>query len=399
MTYGTAHVADWAEDFDLFDLGFMADPYPVYEELRGRCPVAHSDRWGGAWMPTRYEDVVAIAHDTEHFSSADVGVTPFEGVGDKPLKSPPITSDPPDHNWHRRLILPFFSPRSVDRYERYTRELCRRLVDDLLARGRGDAAADYAQQIPPRVIAEMLGIPVSRTDEFVEWVRGVLELGPLFPEERLAYRMKIIDYFRELVAERKERPGDDIISYLLAQTHDGEPIRDGHVIGTCTLLLVAGIDTTWSSIGSALLHLATHPDDRRRLVAEPELIPTAVEEFLRAYSPVTMARVVTEEVEVNGRQLCPGERVLLTFPAANRDPEMFEAADEVHVDRAVNRHVAFGVGIHRCAGSNLARMEMKVALEEWLARIPEFTLVHGAEVTWAGGQVRGPRSVPVVLEG
>jgi cytochrome P450 len=398
MIDGTARVGDWTEDFELFDLGFMADPYPVYSELRGRCPMAHTDRWGGAWMPTRYEDVVAIAHDSEHFSSVEVNVTPFEGV-DKPLKSAPITSDPPDHTWHRRLILPFFSPRAVEGYERYTRELCRSLVDELVGKGHGDAAVDFAQQIPPRVIAEVLGIPVERTDEFVEWVRWVLELGALFPEERQVYRLKILEYFRELLEERKKNPGDDIMSYLLTQTHDGEPLRDGLILGTCTLLLVAGIDTTWSSIGSALLHLATHPDHRRRLVEQPDLMPSGVEELLRAYSPVTMARIVTKEVQINGRRLQVGDRVLLTFPAANRDPEIFEDAEEVQLDRAFNRHVAFGVGIHRCAGSNLARMEMRVALEEWLARIPDFELVADAEVTWAGGQVRGPRSVPVKFTG
>ena len=168
-----------------------------------------------------------------------------------------------------------------------------------------------------------------------------------------------------------------------------------HVLGTLALILVAGIDTTWSGIGSAMWHLATNEADRRRLVAEPELIPTAIEELLRAYSPVTMARIAAADTEIAGCPVHEGDRVLLSFPAANRDPEAFERADEVVIDRELNRHVAFGVGIHRCAGSNLARMEMRVSVEEWLKRIPEFRLVDGAEVTWAGGQVRGPRSVPV----
>jgi cytochrome P450 len=142
-------------------------------------------------------------------------------------------------------------------------------------------------------------------------------------------------------------------------------------------------------------HVATHDDDRRRLVAEPELIPTAVEELLRAYSPVTMARIAAVDTEIAGCPVAEGQRVLLSFPAANRDPAVFDRADEVVIDRQVNRHVAFGVGIHRCAGSNLARMELRVALETWLRRIPEFRLVDGADVTWAGGQVRGPRSIPV----
>jgi cytochrome P450 len=161
--------------------------------------------------------------------------------------------------------------------------------------------------------------------------------------------------------------------------------------------MIAGIDTTWSAIGSSLWHLATHPEDVARLVAEPELMDSAVEEFLRAYAPVTMARVVTTDTEFQGCPMHEGDKVLMNFPAANRDPAAFENADEVILDRAQNRHVAFGSGIHRCAGSNLARMELKVAIEEWLARFPAFSLAEGAEVTWAGGQVRGPRSVPVVF--
>jgi cytochrome P450 len=176
---------------------------------------------------------------------------------------------------------------------------------------------------------------------------------------------------------------------------DGEPLQDHQITGGLFLLLLAGIDTTWSTIGSALWHLARHPEDRQRLAAEPELIDTAVEEFLRFYSPVTMARVITDEVELSGETLCPGERVLLPFPAANRDPEFLPDADEFKIDRAVNRHAAFGLGIHRCLGSNLARMEVKVAIEEWMARMPDFELTDPGAVTWSLGQVRGPRTIPL----
>jgi hypothetical protein len=172
-------------------------------------------------------------------------------------------------------------------------------------------------------------------------------------------------------------------------------MTDEIVGGMVILLLIAGIDTTWSAIGSSMWHLATPPEDRRRLVAEPELLPTAIEEFLRAYSPVTMARVLDQDVEYKGCPMHAGDRVLMNFPAANRDPAVFADPDEVIIDRQHNRHVAFGAGIHRCAGSNLARMELRVAIEEWLARIPEFELEDPALVTWAGGQVRGPRNIPV----
>ena len=161
------------------------------------------------------------------------------------------------------------------------------------------------------------------------------------------------------------------------------------------LLMVAGIDTTWSAIGASLWHLATHPEDRRRLVAEPELMPTAVEEFLRAYAPVTMARMVAQDFEFEGCPMREGDWLLLPFPAANRDPEAFPDADRVVIDRAENRHAAFGLGIHRCLGSNLARMELTVALEEWLHRYPDFELSDPQAVTWSAGQVRGPRAIPV----
>jgi len=161
------------------------------------------------------------------------------------------------------------------------------------------------------------------------------------------------------------------------------------------LVLVAGIDTTWSAIGSAIWHLAHHPSDLARLVAEPELMPIAVEEFLRFYAPVTMARLVKDDLDFHGCPMKKDDWVLLGFPAANRDPEMFAHADTFIIDRAINRHAAFGLGIHRCAGSNLARMELRVAIEEFIARYPKFELTDPNAVTWAPGQVRGPRSIPV----
>jgi hypothetical protein len=172
-------------------------------------------------------------------------------------------------------------------------------------------------------------------------------------------------------------------------------VSDEFILGMVGLTLIAGADTTWSALGSSLWHLATHAEDRARLAADPTLLPVAVEEFLRAYSPVTMARIVADDVEFAGCPMRAGDRVLMNFPAANRDPDAFPEPDRVRVDRAVNRHVAFGAGIHRCAGSNLARMELEVGIGEWLRRIPDFGIADGASVTWAGGQVRGPRSCPV----
>lgn len=396
-----APVRDWSSDYDIFDPSYIEDPFGVWDELRARCPIPHTDRWGGSWMPTRYADITAIARDVEHFRSGHgVGVVPPLVVeGEAPLLAhgvPPISSDPPVHTWSRRLLLPSMSPKAVEGYEHMTRELCHRLVDGFVHTGRADAAADYAQQIPVRVIAHLLGVPPEMSDTFTGWVRDVLEFAYDVDRRRTGV-MSIIEFFRAQVADRRANRGTDLLSDLVHAEVDGEPLDEQFVLGMAALLLIAGVDTTWSAIGSSLWHLATHPDDRRRLAAEPELLPTAIEELLRAYSPVTMARVVETDVEYGGCPMKAGDRVLLSFPAANRDPEVFANPDEVVLDRQHNRHVAFGAGIHRCAGSNLARMELRVALEEWLGRIPEFELEPGATVTWAGGQVRGPRSVPVVF--
>jgi cytochrome P450 len=360
-------------------------------------------------MPTKYEDLFAIAQDIQHFSSRDVLVAPqgpppeWDGEEEVPeilrdydVGAPPITSDPPVHTWARRLLLPPFSVRAIAKYEQETRELCASLIDGFIDKGRADGAVDYAQQIPPRVIARMLGIPEEESPQFTEWVRNFLELGLTNTDLQSENARQIFGYLWERIQEHKENPRDDLITYLLQATVDGEPVHEGHILGTCFLMLVAGIDTTWSSIGSAIWHLAQNPQDRKYILENPDKINGAVEELLRAYSPVTMARYVAEDYQYDGCKMSEGDRVLMNFPAANRDPSKFVDPDKVLLDREVNPHIAFGVGIHRCAGSNLARMEMKVSIEEWLKRIPDFRLEDPDAVTWAGGQVRGPRTMAVV---
>ncbi len=397
-------VHDWATDYDVMDPQYAQEPGPIWAELRERCPVAHTTRWGGSFMPTRYEDVRALAKMAPVLSSRTVTVIPPDPALREELikdlkaygtESPPITADPPEHLPYKHLILPFFSPRAVAGYQPITEQLCRSLLDKLEGNTECDAAVDYAQQIPPRVIAYILGIDMNRADEFTQWTRDLLELGQTQPELRRQARLNIREFFLEEIARRRKQPQDDVISRLVAAEVEGARLNDQRIAGICNLLLVAGIDTTWSSIGSSMYHFACHEEDRTRIEQDPDLIPTAVEELLRFYSPVTMARKVTEPVEFNGVSFNPGDKVLLTFPAANRDPVEFEDPDQVVLDRRRNRHIAFGSGIHRCAGSNLARMELQVALREWFQRFPNFELVSQEGVTWAGGQVRGPRNVPI----
>jgi cytochrome P450 len=404
----TAPVEDWTIDFDVLDQRYLEDPFSIWDALRGTCPIAHTNRRVSSWLPTRYEDVTAIAHDIEHFSSLKVAVIPgaegdeFEDENPDPngpnleYGLPPISADPPLHTWTRRLLLPWFSHRRVDGYVPMTRELCRGLLDSFAKGGHADAATDYAQQIPVRVIAHILGVSTEMSDDFTLWVREILEFAD-DPERRQHGAMALFEYFVTQLEYRRNNPGEDLLSELLNTEIEGKPLEESIILGIAALVLIAGVDTTWSAIGSSLWHLSTHSDDRKRLVAEPELMPTAIEELLRAYSPVTMARVVTGDVDYKGCPMKEGDKVLMNFPGANRDPEAFDHPEEVQLDRAHNRHVAFGSGIHRCAGSNLARMELQVALEEWLLRIPEFSLEEGRDILWAGGQVRGPRILPVVF--
>jgi cytochrome P450 len=244
----------------------------------------------------------------------------------------------------------------------------------------------------------MLGIPEQDGELFIKWIHQVLELGIRDEEISMRAFHEMNAYFADKIERRKAHPTGDLISTLMnARDKEGRPLADSHVLGSLRLLLIAGIDTTWSAIGASLWHLAKTPADRERLIAEPELMPIAIEELLRAYSPVTMAREVMKETVISGCPVKPGNMVLLSFPAANRDPAMFPDADKVVIDRKENRHAAFGLGIHRCVGSNLARMEMTVAIEEWLKRIPDFRLDPAGRIKWSEGTVRGPRQLPMLF--
>ncbi len=398
-------VVDWATDFDHTDSEWVTDPYPIWDELRRTCPVAHSDRYGGTWLPVRHEDIAAVAYDTEHFTSRSVVVSEVRpGPDDPPAPmglAPPITSDPPFHALARRLLLPAFSPKAIANLEPLTRDLCRELLDATAGDTQLDAAVDYARHIPLRVIIGMLGFPQEDAEIFRKFIRMVLEDVDQSEEERQEVIVggEIDQYIDAQIAEHQERPRDDLTTFLLEAELDGNKLEPEHVRGSMVLLMIAGIDTTWSAIGASIWHLAQHPYDLRRMVSEPDLMPSAVEELLRAYAPVTMARLVAEDFELRGCPMKEGDWLLLPFPSANRDPEVFPDAEDVILDRAENRHAAFGLGIHRCLGSNLARMEMRVALEEWLARYPAFELVDPGLVTWSAGQVRGPRTLPVRILG
>lgn len=384
---------EWADDYDLFSREFCTDPFSRWDVMRQECPLAHSDRWGGSWMPVHYDDIRMIARDSQRFSSRAIevgGPVPERGGG---LFAPPLTSDPPAHSRHRGVLQPFFTPHKLAELEPFIRTEARSLVNALAERGEGDVVQDFAEHLTIAVLAKILDVPRDNEQRFTEWVVRLIRIGPRNQAVRAAAVREILDYCEALLKERQASLGDDLVSYLANVSIDDQPLSRKHQLGSCFLILLAGADTTWSAIGASLWHLATHPEDRARLVAEPDLLSRAVEELLRVYAPVSVARIANEEVELHGRSIEAGERIILPLAAANRDPKHFVEPNAVKLDRTPNLHLTFGSGGHRCLGASLATLELRVGLEEWLRAIPDFFLVDPANIRWSGGQVRGPEQV------
>ena len=321
----TGPVSDWATDFSHADPEWAADPFPIQDDLRQRCPVAHTERFGGAWLPTRYDDVASIAYDTERFSSRAIVISNFRPPLDlAPVGgTPPISSDPPFHHDARKLLLPAFTKTAIGRYEESTRAYCNSLIDAFDTsdgQGRGRRRPGLREVHPDAGDGRHARAPQQDTALFAQFVEDVLGTVDLPPEERGERLRPLFDYLYDQVREHVDNPRDDLTTHLINAELYGQKLGPEHVVGTIVLLLIAGIDTTWSAIGASLWHLAGHRADRERLVASPDALSTAMEEFLRAYAPVTMARLVKEDLHFGDVDMKAEDWILLSFPAANRDP-------------------------------------------------------------------------------
>jgi cytochrome P450 len=380
-------------EFDHYEPAQAADPYPRYEELRRTCPVGWSKAHEGFWVVSRYEDIAEISHRPDVFSSRYVTVPRDIGMGD--VQVPPLHYDPPEHSRIKKLLASAFVPARVAALEEATRASVDGLIGRFVERGRCDASQDYAKSVPVGVICRLLDLPSADEERFVGWAYALLEITG--SPEAMQMAMEMLMYLNELVEGRRREPGDDLVSYLAHAVVEGDQLEPGEIVLSTVELIVAGIDTTWDTLAAALWHLAQHPDQQRWLRDGPERIPAAIEEFLRVFAPVTVGRLVKADTEFRGQQFGEGEMVLIPFPSANRDEGEFPDPDRVILDREPNRHFAFGTGIHRCVGANLARMELSVALKEFLRRVPEFRLEDEAAVDWCVGHIRGPRHVPIVF--
>jgi cytochrome P450 len=392
-------VVDWINDWDWLDADWGPNAIDIWNSVREQCPVASTERYGRAFMPVTMDAVSTVANDTVNFSSIWVNL----GRPDAPRRpAPPITSDPPEHHDHRRLLLPSFAPKKVALLEDELRQYCRELIADLEGSPTADAAEQYSQHIPVHGICVLSGIPEKDADLFRDWIYRNFQLAPRDNNVRIQLITEMTAYIDALLKDRLDNPRDDMLTGIANAEFDGTPVDWELKVGYIRLMIIAGIDTTWSAIGSGLWHFAQHPDQVARLVSAPNddlLWQTATEEVLRYYAPVTMARKVIGETDIAGCPVKPGDQMLVTFPAANHDPAAFENPEVFDIGREKNRHVAFGLGIHRCVGSNLARLELTVALQEWLRAFPHCSLDPSGTVTWANGQVRGPRNIPVLLNG
>ncbi len=375
-------------DFD-FHGAALDTIFDDYEAMQRDCPVSWSDRYGGFWTITSYADVCAAEHDWDTFSVSPSMILPSFGT-DRPLI--PLDIDPPALTRFRQILLPFFTPQRMDTLLPRTREIAGQLLDDL-AYGEVVDASPYARLLPAMVFGEYCGFPMADAAQFDQWVDDIVFART--DDESIARSAAddVYDYFRSLIALRRSEPGSDVISALLEADHAGGPLDDDEMLDICYLLFVAGLETTAGAIRVALWHLAQHPDELALLAADPSLIPAATEEFLRALSPVqAMARTLRLDTRIGDVQMRAGERVVLAFGAANRDPDVFECPYDVRIDRSPNPHVAFGIGAHRCLGSNLARREVNVALEEFIRRFPRFELAEPAP--WHGVGRLAIRTLP-----
>lgn len=381
--------ADVAESFD--------DAHAVFKDLRGRCPVAHSADFEGFWVLTRYDDVIRTLADHETFSTAYQNVVPRVATSGR---RPPLHLDPPEHTPYRRAITPLFYPERMAFWEPVVRRIVSSLLEPLVARGSCDICVDFSYRLPIFVLAEFFHIPPEQAEKIrnigADFNRA-LQVRDTAMLERTS--LFLYDVARDIIALRKAEPldpGVDPTSAMLAARDDaGQPLPDDMILGTIRQLLVVGIIAPTTFTGSMAIHLARHPEHFSMLKADPSLIPAALEELLRLYTPYRgFARTAKRDVEIGGRRIKKDEPIALAFTSANRDPDAFEDPDSFRLDRTGHKqHMAFGRGPHQCAGAPLARLMLRVTLEELIARTDGWELTGPTPMTtWPE---YGPLSVPV----
>ena len=381
--------------FDHHSTAFAHDPWSIYEGLR-EARVAYSETYGGFYVLSRYEDVWDAARDDETFSSDREVVLPATGVG----RLIPLNADPPDLQRYRSALFPYFTQRAAEAMAPDIERFTTSTIDAFIEEGRCDLITQLAAPVPAMTTLELMGLPPEDWAILAEPLHDLIAYPTEDPRHDSARAgvWAIRERFAAEVAGRAAEPRDDMVTHLLGLEGEGTLSRD-EVVDLLMMVTIGGFDTTMAAIGSALLYLEQHPDERSSLVADPDLLPAAVDEFLRFEAPVQgFARTVTRDIRIGGCPIPAGETVFLLWGSANRDPEAFDRPDEMVLDRQPNRHLTFGVGGHRCLGSHLARVEMRVVLAETLRRLGDYSVLH-EQVAWPNsvGILYGRAHIPATF--
>jgi cytochrome P450 len=393
----------------LFGPQMLADPYPFYARLRSRAPVYWADQFG-AWVLTRYADVITVLRSPNTSSDRATKSPPQVGPELQALNEirahSMLNADAPRHTRLRLLVNKAFTPKTVEALAPFIRTFVDKALNAALARGRMDVMADLAFPLPVTVIAEMLGVPPEDRDRFKKWSDDSTatlanlpsNLSPKVVRKSVAAMEALQTYFRNIIAERRAAPRDDLISALIKAQEEEDRLSDAELLANCVLLLNAGHETTTNLIGNGTLALLRHPDQLKRLRDDPSLLLTGVEELLRYDSPVQFTnRILTADMELGGKVLRAGQMVLLLLGAANRDPEQFPDPDRLDIGRPNNKHVAFGLGSHFCLGAPLARLEGRLFFEALLQRAHHLRLDGPPPRYRQNFNLRGLESLPVTL--
>jgi cytochrome P450 len=383
----------WVADLDIWtDAELHADPYRRYSELR-RCPLGHSDRLGGYWVAARYADVLAVLDDAESFSNEVLFVPPTKDPSGRRI---PIELDPPDHGPYKRMLGRWFSPQRVRQWEDGTRAHVRSLLDEIAGSGTVEFVGQIGVRLPFLVMGDVFGLDPRAVSLLKEWDEAGMRAGTSDLEARMAVgratRIRMLQYFRELAVERGARsdtPSAGMVDDLTRATLDGQPLSPEQISNVCVTMWNASLHTTSNVLANSMYHLAVRPDLQDRLRTQPSIIPDALEELMRYESIVSQARVVVRDVTVGGQQLHPGDHIVTLTGSAGRDETMYDDPDEIDFDRPYKRHLMFGAGLHRCIGAHIARMELRVALEEIHATWTSYRLAEGTPVRRHTGLERG----------
>jgi len=395
--------ASQTKPFNIDDPAIAADPYPTYAELRASCPVGHTETRGGFFYVSDYESVRHVFRTPALFSNAQIKVPYIDEEPEIPLQL-----DGEEHAGWRSMLDPQFSMTRMETYRPVIEAEARALMEAAVVAGQVEFASAFTIPFPSRIFCLIMGLPASSLDEYLNLQRDLSNVAATARHDvdnraaaMASYkraREAVHRIFAELKQERLDRGmRDDVVSALLQAEVDGHTLTDEQFHNVCVLLFSAGLETVTATLGNFFWYLAEHPEHWQRLVEDRALIPKAVEELLRFESIVSPGRLVVAETELAGTKLCPGDRLMLLTGSAGRDEAVFDAPDVVDFERSPNRHLAFGGGPHRCLGSHLARMELRIALETAAELMPKFTLTPGARVVRTLGQIKAFDVLPLTI--